>query len=333
MRWAVGKVTAVGAVSVLLAACSAGDGATPSAPADGGQSGESIPLTIAVPPSAFAATLYLGVNEGIFADAGFDVTLTPSTSMAETVPQLLSGDLDYIYADVHNTLIAASENVPLVMTAPITTTASEDPEQKGFANVLTLETSPITSPSDLAGATIGTNSINGQAMLDAIEVLERQGVETDEIEWVGIPGPQLATALRQGQVDAVTLGEPGATATLVEGGVRFVLALDGGLLDTPMAGLTTLADTVALDPGAAERFRDAVIEANERALEDPQLAYDAMAGYMPIPPEILGQSVLPLWATTPFAADSVEPILERLERLNLLSVDRAPDLDAVFPTL
>lgn len=321
---------------VLAAGVFTGCAATPAPggeePAAGGDD-KKVPITIAVPPSSFAASLYAGVEEGIFADEGFEVTLEPSTSMAETMPLLLSGEYDYIYADVHNTLIAASENVPVVMTAPITTSADEDSDEMGFGNIFAAKGSGISDVHDLAGITIGTNSINGQAMLDAIEVLGRQGVETDGIEWVAIPGPQLATALAQGQVDAVTLGEPYGTAMLAEGGVEFIVSLDGGLLSTPMAGLTTLRETVSADPETAARLRDAMIAANQAVIDDPQLAYDAMAGFMPMPPEILEQSVLPLWATEPFTGDAAQPVLDRLVELDLLSKDRAPDLAAVFPEL
>ena len=59
------------AAVLLLTACSS----DPSSADDATEQDELTPITIMVPPSVFATPMYLGLEEGIFEDHGFDVTI------------------------------------------------------------------------------------------------------------------------------------------------------------------------------------------------------------------------------------------------------------------
>lgn len=319
------------AAALALTGCVSGGG-TP-APADNGDAadGALTSVTVSVPPTSFATALYAGVSEGIFEEHGFDVTLVPGASMAETAPQLLSGEVQYIWADVHNIVLSATEGMPIVMGAPGAVNTMEAPEGKGFGNMLVLEESDIQSMQDLEGKTIGTNSIGGQAQLDNETVMQNMGIDTSTIEWVALPSSQAVASLRQGQVDAITIAEPGGTAAMAEGGVRMVGSADNAIPGAPMFGLASTSEWVNSDIEGAQAFQDAVIEANTLINGNRELGTEVMLTFMKMPEEVLADSVLPTFAEAPFTAESTQPVIDRMVEVGAIQEGQTPDLATLLP--
>lgn len=335
-RLATGVALAAASIMSLTACVS---GATPPAgggggtePAGSGTPGELTSVMVGVPPTSFATALYAGVSEGIFEQHGFDVELTPIGSMAEAAPRLLAGELQYIWSDMHNMLLSRSEGVPIVVGAPGTVNTTEAPTGKGFGNLLVLEESSIQSLKDLEGKTIGTNSLGGQAMLDNQTMLEKNGVDVSKIEWVALPTQQAIASLRQGQVDAITIAEPGGTAAMAEGGVRMVGSADDAIPGAPMFVLAATEEWVNGDLDRAKAFQDAVIEANTLINGDRELGTTVMTTFMQqVPEAVLADSVLPTFAEAPFTAASTQPVIDRMIKVGAITEDKVPDLGALLP--
>lgn len=321
------------AAALALTGCVSGGETTPGADSTtGGEAdGALTSIAVGVPPTSFATALYAGVSEGIFEEHGFDVTLTPTTSMAESAPQLLSGDLQYIWADVHNIILSASEGMPIVIGAPGAINTVEAPEGKGFGNLLVAEDSDIQTLQDLEGRTIGTNSIGGQAQLDNETMLEAAGVDITTIEWVALPSSQAVASLRQGQVDAITIAEPGGTAALAEGGVRMIGSADNAIPGAPMFALAATSDWVNEDAERAAAFQEAVIEANILINGDRELGTEIMLTFMNMPEEVLADSVLPTFAEEPFTPEGTQPVVDRLIKVGAIEESQTPDLAALLP--
>ncbi|MGO2112080.1 MAG: ABC transporter substrate-binding protein [Pseudoclavibacter sp.] len=324
-------VALAAAATLALTGCVSGGAEAPPEAATSGESEALTPVTISVPPTSFATALYAGVSEGIFEAHGFDVTLTPGASMAESAPQLLSGDLQYIWADVHNTVLSAAEGMPIVVGAPGAINTTEAPEGKGFGNILVLEDSPFQDIHDLEGATIGTNSIGGQAQLDNETVMQAAGVDTSSMEWVALPTSQAIAALRQGQVDAITIAEPGGTAAMVEGGVRMIGSADNAIPGAPMFALAATSEWIEADRDRALSFQDAIIEANTLINNDRELATEVMLTFMEMPEEILADSVLPTFAEEAFTPKGTQPVVDRLVEVGAIAQEQVPDLAALLP--
>lgn len=312
--------------ALVLAACGSGSTSAED-PADG----ELTEITVQVPPSVFATPMYLGVEEGIFEDHGFDVTLEPGTSMAEMMPLLMNGESQYIFGDLHNIILAQDEGMPVVVGAPNGINADDEPEDKGFANLLVSDDSGITELADLEGASIGTNSIDGQAQLDNITYLESHGVDTSSIEWIAVPTQQAVSGLRQGQYDAITIAEPGGTLALQEGNVTMIGSADAAIPGAPMFALAALDSYIEEDPERSQRFQEAMIEANTLANNDREAVERTLPMIMDLPDDAIADVVLPPFAEAPFDPASSEPVVERLKENGILTEGSDPDLDALFP--
>lgn len=316
--------------ALALAGCG-GSTSSSSGTAAAAPEGEMTAVTISIPPSSFATPMYLGVEEGIFEKHGFDVTLQPGTSMAEMMPLLMNGQAQYIFADLHNTIIATEEGMPIAVGAPNGVNAESEPDGKGFANLMVAEDSGINGLKDLEGKKIGTNSINGQAQLDTTTYLESKGVDTSGIEWIAVPTQQAVAGLKQGQYDAITIAEPGGTAAMQGGGVKMIGSADAAMPGAPMFVLAAQESYLQEDPERAQRFQEAMIEANTMANKDRAAVEETLASFMELPKEIIGETVLPNFSEVPFEPAAAEPVIERLKVNGILPQDSAPDLEALFP--
>lgn len=315
----------VAAAGLLFTACSS----DPSS-ADAANEEELTPITVMVPPSVFATPLYLGQEEGIFEEHGFDVTIEAGTSMAEMMPLLMNDEAQYIFGDIHNTILAQDEGMPIAIGAPNGINADTEPD-KGFANILVADDSGIEELADLENRQIATNSINGQAQLDNTTYMENKGVDVSTIEWVGVPLEQAVAGLRQGQYDAITIAEPSGTIAMQEGGVKMLGSADAAIPEAPMFALVSLDTYLEEDSEQAERFQDAVIEANTMANNDRDAVEAVLPNIMDLPEEAIDEVVLPPFAEAPFDPASSEPVVERLVDTGILPSDADVDLESLFP--
>ncbi|MCW4466938.1 ABC transporter substrate-binding protein [Glutamicibacter sp. MNS18] len=320
--------TATAAAALVLTSC--GSSANPSSETAGAE-GELTAVTISIPPSVFAAPMHLGLSEGIFEKHGFDVTLQPGTSMAEMMPLLMNGESQYIFADLHNTVIAKEEGMPIAVGAPNGVNAQTEPQEKGFANLMVAEDSGIDQLKDLEGKKIGTNSINGQAQLDNMSYLESKGVDVSDIQWIAVPTQQAVAGLKQGQYDAITIAEPGGSGALLGGGVKLIGSADAAIPGAPMFVLAAQESYLQEDPERASRFQQAMIEANKLTNTDREAVEKSLGSFMDLPEEVIAATVLPGFSEAPFEAASAEPVIERLKAQGILPQDSTPDLDALFP--
>lgn len=333
-RTATRRLFAATAALAALALTGCGGSATSSAPSSAASSttdGKLTAVTISIPPSVFATPMYLGVSEGVFEKHGFDVTLQPGTSMAEMMPLLMNGKAQYIFADLHNTIIATEEGMPIAVGAPNGVNANAEPAEKGFANLMVAEDSGIKELKDLEGKKIGTNSINGQAQLDNKTYLESKGVDATDIEWIAVPTQQAVAGLKQGQYDAITIAEPGGSAALMGGGVKMIGSADAAIPGAPMFVLAAQAAYLQEDPDRAARFQDAMIEANKLTNTDRDAVEESLASFMDLPEAVIKETVLPGFSEVPFEAAKAEPVIERLKKNGILPQDSNPDLEALFP--
>lgn len=317
---------AISALALSLAACGS---ETPS----GANSNPGALQTIRVGASASlsSASLHVGLNEGTFEAAGIKVEISPITSMSEGVTQVMSGNLDYIFGDVHNTILAQAESMPIVMAAPVAIGATKAPaDNMGFGNLLVLKDKSIKTAKDLEGKTIATSSLNGTGRLDMETVLKRAGVDVSGLKWVAVAGPQQMAALRQGQVDAATIPEPSASKAMLDGDVISVISGDDALPGAPLYGMIATTKWIAEHKDAAAKFSGALIEANKVTNNDRDIVNKTIASYTDLSPEVIEKLRLPQFAEEQFQPDEVTSTMDRLAEFNLLKPEDAPDLNGLF---
>jgi ABC-type nitrate/sulfonate/bicarbonate transport system substrate-binding protein len=170
-------------------------------------------------------------------------------------------------------------------TIVLTGTTVEDREGWGSVTWLVRNDSGITQATDLRGQTLGTPGPGGSLKVVQDYWLAEGGLAPGDYEEVVIPFPQMADALRAGQIAAAPLPPPFLQQALATGEFRPLFALTDirPRLVSVLFGLNR--EFVSEQPEVAERFmqdwatvaqwiadpanREQVLEANHAATEIP----------------------------------------------------------------
>lgn len=319
-----GLVALAASAALALSGCAGGSEAS--------ESGKT-QITVGVPTSVFSVPVRYGIEAGLFEEAGLDVEVVDIKSTSDGAALLANGEIQFSQADVHNTILARSQGTDLAISAPMTVTATEPPADGiGFGNLLVLEDSGLTSPKQLEGKKIGTNTIGGTAYLDFVQQLKSEGVDIDKVEWIQVPGPQLISALRQGQIDATTVAEPNGTIALQAGGVKVLDNADAAMKGAPNFGYASSRKWLQENADTAEKFQEVVLEANKAINADRVKAEEIIAGYMDLDEDVVKNVRLPHFAEEVFTPASVQPVADRLVEFDVLAKGKMPSLDEVIWT-
>ncbi len=210
-------------------------------------------------PIANALPLDLGIQKGFFAEQNIEIKKQTLQSGNDIILALANKNGDIGYIGYVPAFIARTQGIPLTVVAASETEGAT--EADNWQNVMTRGSSPIRTPADLAGKSIGVNALKGVSEVVIKAALKKSGVDPNSVKLVPMPFPTMRTALNNGQVDAVHTPEPFMSQILADGG-RIVLA-PGPVIGRylPNGLYAALDDWVARNPGLAKRFRTAISKA------------------------------------------------------------------------
>ncbi|WP_218146194.1 ABC transporter substrate-binding protein [Geodermatophilus ruber] len=310
--------------TLALAACG-GD-----AESGGGEeaSGGLTPIRVGAIPIVDVAPLYLGIEQGIFEDAGLDVEPFLAQGGAAIVPAVVNGEAQFGFSNITSLLQAESRGVPLGLVAagPGATGNRED----DFAAVIVPADSPIQGAADLAGTRVAINSINNISDTVVRESVRQAGGDPSGIEFVEIPFPDMAAAVSEGQVDAAFAVEPSATVGESLGLRAVASPYTETDDDLTVAGYFTSDQYAAENPDVVRKFAEAMVKAQEYAQANPDQVREVLGSYTQISPEIAQQLTLPTFQTE-INRESVERLLELGEQDGIIEGD--VELDNIFVQL
>lgn len=221
-------------------------------------------------PNANHTGLFIAQNKGYFDDEGLDVEMyTPSDP--STVLQTVGAGSDHFGMSYQpDVLLARNEGVPVVSVLGVV--------QHPLNSVMTLKTSGLERPADLAGKKVGYPGIpTNEPLLDTM--LKSDGLNgLEDVEMVNI-GWNISESLIAEKVDAVVgaywtyesihmgnLGHP----------VNVMRMEEWGVPDYYELVLVTSEDYLAENEGVVERFVRAMKRGYNEAIGDPQAGVDAL---------------------------------------------------------
>jgi len=288
-RGAVASATVAALTLFGTAACGGGE-------EDTAADGELTSVTVGVIPIIDIAPLRLGIDQGFFEERGLDVTTQDAQGGAAIAPAVVAGDFDFGYSNAVSLMIAREQGLPFRVLA-VGARAAEDPLQDGSGQLM-VQDPAIQSVEDLVGRRVAINTLKGINEVAVRASLEDQGVDSDAIEFVEVPIPNMPAALAQGDVDAAMMGEPFTTMAADDGArpvaVSYAQMNPGG----PFAGWFTTETYMAENSEVVESFQDALVESLEYAEEHPDEARAALDEYLDLPEGASQEVTLPGWDPT-----------------------------------
>ncbi|MNP04217.1 alkanesulfonate transporter substrate-binding subunit [compost metagenome] len=146
-------------------------------------------------------------------------------------------------------------------------------DDQTFNGYYVLDESPIKNPKDLIGKKIGMNTLGGQSEFIIKDYLQQNGLTDDEIKQITLvvlPPANFEQALRQKQIDVVTLSGISKEIALERGGIRSLFN------DTDLYGPLSLGSYVVTEkflknnPNTTRKFVEGVAKAIEWSKTTPK---------------------------------------------------------------
>ncbi|WP_246836250.1 ABC transporter substrate-binding protein [Nesterenkonia sp. NBAIMH1] len=311
-RWAPARQTMLltaGIAALTLSACN-GDGDAEGG-AEPGDDGELTPIEVGALPIVDTAPLYVGVEEGIFEDHGLDVTITQAQGGAALLPAVTGGDMDFGFSNVTSLVIAHAQGLDIDILAGGSATTG-DPDED-FASVVVSEDSDIEEIEDLEGASIAVNTLSNISDSTISEAVEQAGGNSDAIDFVEMPFPDMPAALESGQVDAAASVEPFQTITRNDGARSVFSNYANPIEDLTVAVWFTAGTYAEENPEITEAFTEAMGEAQTFADENHDVVRETLPTYMDSDEQVLEELTL---AHYPAAVNE-----DSLQQINDISAD------------
>ena len=300
------RITVTGTMllaAALLAACggdagSEGDGGTD----DASPAGETTQVTVGVIPILDVAPIYLGIEQGYFADRGLELTLENAQGGAAIVPAVVSGQFEFGFSNNTSLLLAQSQGLPLKIVAPGSSSTSEPGED--FAGVVVAADSPIETAADLAGASVAINTLNNISDTVVREAVRLDGGDPAAVEFVELPFPEMPAAVAEGRVDAAFVVEPFLAISEGQGARDVASAYALATEDLSVATYFTSAELIESDPELVSAFAEAMVEAQQYASDNPDEVRRIITTYTQIDEGLIDSLTLPAFPSE-INADSI----------------------------
>jgi NitT/TauT family transport system substrate-binding protein len=169
-----------------------------------------------LPNDALGEPFY-GADAGTFQANGINPEVTYFTSGANVVTAALSGNLDVGIANPLSLAVAIARYIPLQALAPGDLISKLHTTQ----NMVVAKDSPVKTPKDLAGATIGVSEIGSFNYYSVLAWLDGYGVPLKSIKFVELKFSEVGVALQRGVIQASFISEPFTSQFLAAGLIRY----------------------------------------------------------------------------------------------------------------
>lgn len=312
-------VAAAAAATIgMIAGCSDDGGQTSQT---GGEPGAATPITVGVVPVADVAPLYLGIEQGFFADEGLDVTVQNTQGAAAAVPLLLNGEMQFAYGALIPVVSAAAEGVPITfVTGGIERPASAEED---YSALVVSADSAITSAADMAGHSIGINALRAGPQLVTRIVLADAGLDPDaDVEWIEIPMPEAIDAVERGDVDIAYLAEPFTSQARAAGLRTIASPTYTGSAPGATSGYFSAQQFVGEDAQTVDAFARAMQQSVDYANANTDAVREVLAEYSGLDPATIEAMQMPHF-TVAIDASNVESVATQL--VDAGWIDAAPD--------
>jgi NitT/TauT family transport system substrate-binding protein len=296
------RVLLAGLAATFLAAAglaAAGCGSQPASPASplavaeaGGAAGaagvtgplapEKRDIVVATIPGVDAAGLYIARDDGLFRQAGLNVTIKALATPAALIAAILQG-----HADVASDQYTAYINADAQRRAPIRILAAGYSLGARVQQIMVAPRSKIATVPGLRGATIAVDAVKSETTDLLYTLLATYGIAPSQVHVVSVPFPAMPGELAAGKVSAIYEIEPYVTEAAEQAGDMELADIDTGAASgLPIDGYGALASWAARYPRTARAFGRAILRANVIAATSPSQLQRALNAALRLNPNV-----------------------------------------------
>jgi len=222
-----------------------------------GAHAQTMDITIAVVPVTNGGAFYLAKEKGYFAQEGLNVTIEPIGTLAEAIPPLSAGRIQYgaggLAPSIYN---AMAQGLPVRIVA----SHGQAPLGHDFLLRPALKDA-IKTPKDLKGRVISTPARSSIITYEVGKILQSAGLSLKDVEMKNVPFNQMAVAFQTGAIDAGIMVPPQTLATVEAGFAVSWINPEDYIKPQPMEIAITMINTdwAAKNPKQADGFMYALM--------------------------------------------------------------------------
>ncbi len=248
-----------------------------------GAGGDLTPLAVGVIPITDVVPLYVAIEQGLFEEAGLEVTPTLAEGGAAIIPGVEAGEFQIGFSNVVSLVNATAAGIQL---QALTGGMKANEEAPDWSAVLVGADSDIADVTGLAGRTIAVNTLANIGEVTIRASLDGQDVDTSGLQFIELGFPDMPAALADGQVEAIWVVEPFVTIASAEGAQVVDYNYIGTEPGMEIAAYFATTEYAEANPDVIEAFVGAITAAEEMITSDEQVARDAVTTYTSLTPEL-----------------------------------------------
>jgi NitT/TauT family transport system substrate-binding protein len=229
-----------------------------------------VTLLLGFQPDVQFAPFYLAQQDGLFADAGLDVTIEYSDDVIRLVAD---GQSEFGVADATDVMIGRTAGIPIKYVATL----------YGHFPVALIG-APATvpaEPSGLAGLRIGTPGRFGSSWHALLALLDAGGLTEDDVTIREYPQFNQVEGLLNGDVDLITGFTANEPLRLEAQGFDVALMTVDDFAPLPGPGIVAGDELLTADQDTVRGFASAVVAAQEQIAADPERGVEAAIAEVP----------------------------------------------------
>jgi NitT/TauT family transport system substrate-binding protein len=310
-------------LAVLAVGCGDDDGGDGAAQeGDGGRD----KVVVGVIPISDVGPAWLGAEKGFFSEEGIDVSFRPIAGGAEVIPQVLGGDVQFAFGNPISLAFAQQRGIGLRY---VTEGVQGGSSEQDATNALVVhKASDIRSAKDLAGKTFAVNVLNSLGEVTIITALEKEGVDTSDLEFIEVPFPDMLPALERRQFDVAWVPEPFVSQALAAGHRKLLDPMVATYPRLTLSGYFASTKFIEENEGLVERFQRAMNRSLDYAPTHEDEVRQAIAENTEIPPPVVEMMPLPHW-TSDLNEESIRFLIEQAQDYDYFDDDI--DVEALLP--
>jgi NitT/TauT family transport system substrate-binding protein len=277
---------------VLAMAAGCGDDDEP-ARSGGEEPGRPATVKVATIPTAAAAPLFVGIDQGFFEQEGLQVKTQFAEGGAAIIPAVQSGEVEFGFGNTVSLFIARERGLrlPLVAAGQV---APEDEDSDETA-VMVRADSRIRRIEDLEGATIGVNTLQNISQLSISAGMDKAGVDGKSVKYTEVPFPEALPTIESGDVAAAFFGEPFTTLGERAKARTIFRPFSAGVPGGQIGAYFASDSYVEEHRDVVERFARAIERANRYVIDHPDAVRTQVPKFTEVPGDIAEEMRLPVF--------------------------------------
>lgn len=239
-------------------------------------------LTVATVKALTNMGLYLAQQQGYFAAEGLHVNIVPVVSSTAAIANQLHGGVDVTAGAYASYILAQAKSSGAISWRILAPGSVSRPHSQ---EVLVAAGSPIQSVSNLHGKTVAANILGNVGSLLIDSMLSAYSMAPSSVKQVAMPFPQMAPALKRGDIDAAWFDEPFLSQAKSSIGAQTLYDTGtGATASLPISGYMVTQDWAKKNPKTAAAFSRAIFRGQVLADTSRAACQSAITGFLKVSP-------------------------------------------------